>query len=147
MRYRERLTPPPTYWVLAGLFALSMLAALGFYLGPVWGVGAALVALAVPTAVFGVAAVQVVVTDTELRVGRANIELRYLGPVQALDAAATRARSGAAADARAFLVLRPYIATAVEVTLADPDDPAPYWLVSSRRPRVLAAALASVRSD
>jgi Protein of unknown function (DUF3093) len=33
------------------------------------------------------------------------------------------------------------VATAVEITLADPADPVPYWLVSTRRPQQLAAAL------
>ena len=31
--------------------------------------------------------------------------------------------------------------TAVEITLDDPEDPVPYWLVSTRRPQQLAAAL------
>jgi Protein of unknown function (DUF3093) len=44
-------------------------------------------------------------------------------------------------------VLRPYIATAVEITLNDPDDPVPYWLVSSRRPRAFAAAVNAARSS
>lgn len=141
MRYAERLFPPATYWVLAGLFALSMLAALGSYLGPVWGVGGALVSLAVPAALFSSMATRITVTDIELSVGRARIELLYLGEATALDAAATRARTGADADARAYLVLRPYVATAVEVAVVDNDDPVPYWLVSTRRPRALAAAL------
>ena len=53
----------------------------------------------------------------------------------------TRRRAGVEADARAHLVLRPYVASAVEITLDDPADPVPYWLVSSRRPQELAAAL------
>ena len=35
-------------------------------------------------------------------------------------------------------MLRPYIKTAVEITLDDPDDPVPYWLVSTRHPHRLA---------
>jgi hypothetical protein len=61
-----------------------------------------------------------------------------------LDAAATERRAGVEADARAHLVLKPYIATAVELTLDDPEDPVPYWLVSTRRPAQLAEALSSV---
>jgi hypothetical protein len=52
----------------------------------------------------------------------------------------TRRRAGVEADARAHLVLRPYVKTAVEITLNDQDDPVPYWLVSSRRPQQLATA-------
>jgi hypothetical protein len=140
-RYRERLTVPIAWWVLAGLFALSLLLAFGLYLGPVWGIAAALVALAAAAAVFAAAAVEITVDDAWLRVGRASIELSYLGSTQPLDAAAAYQRRGPTADARAFLALRPYISTAVEVTLEDPADPAPYWLVATRRPRALASAL------
>ncbi|HZA74419.1 MAG TPA: DUF3093 family protein, partial [Propionibacteriaceae bacterium] len=76
-----------------------------------------------------------------IRVGRALIEHRYIAGAQALDAEKTRRRAGVEADARAHLVLRPYVSTAVEITLDDPADPVPYWLVSSRRPSALAAAL------
>jgi hypothetical protein len=46
-------------------------------------------------------------------------------------------------DARAFLVLRPDIVPALLITLTDADDPAPYWLVSTRRPEQLAEAIAA----
>lgn len=141
MLYRERLSVPVTWWVLAALFALSMLAAIGLYLGPVWGVGVALAALAVAAAVFTAMAVVISVSDSELHVGRAVIERCYVGAAAALDAPATQRRSGVEADARAHLVLRPYVGTSVEVVLDDPDDPVPYWLVSTRRPARLAAAL------
>ena len=48
---------------------------------------------------------------------------------------------GADADARAFLVLRPYLKRAVRVPMQDPADPTPYWLVGSRHPDALAAAI------
>ena len=123
------------------MFTLSILLAFGLYLGPVWGIGAALVSQAAAAALFCNAAVVITVDQTMLRVCRASIELGYLGEIRSLDATEARRRRGPEADARAYLVLRPYILTAVEVGLDDADDPAPYWLLSSRRPRVLAAAL------
>jgi hypothetical protein len=45
------------------------------------------------------------------------------------------------------MVLRPYVKTAVEITLADPDDPVPYWLVSTRHPQRLAAAMQEAASS
>ena len=51
------------------------------------------------------------------------------------------ARRGRGDDARAHLVLRPWVSTTVELALADPADPVPYWLVSTRRPGALATAL------
>ena len=127
--------------MLSALFTLSILLAFGLYLGPVWGIGTALVSQAVATALFLHYAVALRVDDAMFRVGRASIELRYLAEIRPLDATETRERRGPRADARAYLVLRPYVATAVEVGVDDADDPAPYWLVSSRRPRALAAAL------
>ena len=50
-----------------------------------------------------------VVADGELRAGRAHIETRLLGPAEALDAAETRRVHGVDADARAFLLTRPYL--------------------------------------
>ena len=79
--------------------------------------------------------------DGELRAGRARIALEHLGPAQSLDVAATRATMGAQADARAFLVMRPYLSRAVLVPVTDPADPTPYWLVGSRHPDALAAAI------
>jgi len=141
MRFRERLHVPVVWWLLAAGFALSLLLALGLSIGPAWGIGAAAASLAVTTAIFVRSAVRIEVDDTMLRVGRAQIEHRYIGGAAALDAEQTRRRAGVEADARAHLVLRPYVSTAVEITLDDADDPVPYWLVSSRRPTALAAAL------
>ena len=43
-------------------------------------------------------------------------------------------------DPAAYVLHRPWIGPMVLVVLDDPDDPTPYWLVSSRHPgRVLAA--------
>ena len=144
MLFRERLSVPLMWWVLAALLALSALLAVGFYLGPVWGGGVAVATFAVAAALFWSTSVLVTVDAEELRVGRAVLERAYIGRCQPLDAAATELRSGVQADARAHLVLRPYIATAVEIEIDDDADPVPYWLVSTRRPTRLAAALTRV---
>jgi hypothetical protein len=134
MLFRERLTVPIMWWVLASLFALSVLLAVGAYLGPVWGIGTALATVMVAAAIFISAAVVISIDAREIRIGRASIEHAYIASSQALAAEEARQRAGVGADARAHLVLRPYVRTAVEITLDDPDDPVPYWLVSTRRP-------------
>jgi len=141
MLFRERLTVPLSWWVLAGLLTVTMLGVVGFYAGPVWGTGVAVLTLAGAAALFASAAIVISVDADELRVGRAVVERSYLGRCRALDAAETERRGGVDADVRAHLVLRPYIATAVEIELDDPADPVPYWLVSTRRAARLAAAL------
>ncbi len=135
---------PVGWWVLATLFALSLLVAVLFYLGPAMGLGAGLLVLAVIGPVFVVyGRLRLRVTEDRLWVGEANVEWRYVADVRALDAVATRRRRGPDADARAFLALRPYLAEAVEVSIGDDADPTPYWLISTRHPARLAAAIRS----
>jgi hypothetical protein len=144
--YRERLTVPIVWWILGDLFAFSLFVAVGWYLGLGWGIAVAVACLAVLAAIFIAAAIVISVDDIWLRVGRAQIELSYLTGAVALDGAATARRAGPGADARAYLALRPYVRTSVEITVGDSDDPTPYWLVSSRRPHELASALTTAIS-
>jgi hypothetical protein len=147
MLFRERLTVPIIWWVLAGLFSPPVLTAGGAYLGPAWGVGTSVAMLLVATAIFGSASIVISVDEKEIQVGRAAIEHAFIAACRALNAEETRRRTGIEADARAHMVLRPYIKTAVEITLDDPEDPVPYWLVSTRHPHRLAAALQSAASS
>jgi DUF3093 family protein len=147
MLFRERLSVPVVWWVLAALFALSVLLAVGAYLGPVWGIGTALATMMVAAAIFVSAAVVISIDAREIRIGRACIEHAYISSSDALSAEQARQRAGVQADARAHLVLRPYVKTAVEITLDDPADPVPYWLVSSRRPQQLVAVLREAASS
>lgn len=139
--YTERLGVPLGWWVLGLLLVASFAVAYLFYLGPLSSVVVAAVGIAIMTGLFLRAATPVRVDGGMLTVGRNRVEARYLAGAKALDAAATWRRRGPEADGRAFLLLRPYLASAVEVTLADPADPHPYWLISTRRPAALAAAV------
>ena len=141
VRYRERLSVPISWWARAAVLALMAMTAIGFYLGPAWGIGVALAAIGIATAMFASAATVITVEEGQLTVGRSVIELRYLQCARALTSEQTERRGGTEADARAHLVLRPYIKTSVELTLDDPADRVPYWLVSTRRPSEFAAAL------
>ena len=136
------LRVPLRWWAIATMFHASTLLAL-----LVAGLG--LWTLVVMTLVVGATVAFLVtygsarleVTDRELVAGRARIELTYLAGPRPLDAAATRERMGPGADARAHLLVRPYVPESVVVDVVDPSDPTPYWLVSSRRPALLAEAL------
>ena len=143
MEFDERLGVPLRWWaqgtmmVATGWLALVVAVPL-----PVaWTVTG--VALAVLGALFvSYGAARVSVHDGELRAGRARISTQHVGAVTPLDADAMRLQAGRDADARAYLLLRPYLKRGVRVDLTDPSDPAPYWLISSRHPDRLAAALA-----
>ena len=140
--YDERLGVPLRWWVQGTMLVAALWLALVVALpGPAAWVcsGIALALLAALLLSYGGARVSV--ADGWFRAGRARIEGVHLGRVSALDPEETRRVAGPEADARAYLLLRPYLKRAVRVEIADPDDPAPYWLVSSRRPEELARAV------
>jgi hypothetical protein len=84
---------------------------------------------------------RVEVEDGWLRAGRARIAGEFVAGAEPLDPEATRRVAGREADARAYLLLRPYLRRAVRVTVRDERDPTPYWLLSTRDPEHLAAAI------
>ena len=145
--YDERLHVPLRWWALLTMFLATVL--LAFLVAtPPWvafTVTATLCALAVAVFV-SYGAARVSVHDGTFRAGRAQIPVALLGAAVALDAVASRRLAGVDADARAFLLLRPYVKRSVRVPVEDPADPAPYWLVSTRHPDRLAAALEAAAS-
>jgi hypothetical protein len=145
--YDERLGVPLRWWALATMFLASLLVAF-LVATPLWvaltGTGVLVVALVTVFVAYGSA--RVTVEDGMLRAGRARIPVSALGDVQTLDAESARLLAGRHADARAYLLIRPYVRRAVRVDVTDPADPAPYWLVATRRPHRLAAALVAART-
>jgi hypothetical protein len=61
--------------------------------------------------------------------------------VVALDAAGKRESLGVGAHPLSFIIQRPWIGPAVQILLDDPDDPTPFWVISTRHPVELATAL------
>ncbi|EHI12509.1 hypothetical protein KEK_16458 [Mycolicibacterium thermoresistibile ATCC 19527] len=78
--------------------------------------------------------------DTELWVGDAHLPVSVISRMAEVPASAKSAALGRQLDPAAYVVHRPWVGPMVLVVLDDPDDPTPYWLVSTRHPdRVLAA--------
>jgi Protein of unknown function (DUF3093) len=140
--YAERLTVPLRWWVQGTMLVASLW--LAFIVAVpeaiAWSITA--VALAAMVSLFLVyGRPRVAVEDGTLRAGRAHIGLEHVGEVTALDADAVRRQAGVDADARAYLLLRPYLKRGVRIDVSDPADPTPYWLVSCRRPDALVSAV------
>jgi hypothetical protein len=129
------------------MFTASML--LAFLVAtPLWVaiLGTAVVGGGLLALFVGYGAARISVADGVLRAGRARISLEHVGEVQALRAEDAHRLAGRDADARAYLLLRPYLRRAVRVAIDDPADPTPYWLLSTRRPDRLAAALTGTQA-
>jgi Protein of unknown function (DUF3093) len=141
-RFKERLGTPWWWWPIGlGLAALGA-AEIGLGApGPRGWVPFAIVLPLVAATLAWSLALRVRVTDDEFQVADARLPLRFVREVVAIDAAGRRELLGPAGDPLAFLVMRPWIGTAVQVVLDDPEDPTPYWLVSTRKPIELAQAL------
>jgi len=138
--YRERLWPAPWIGLIAALAipaSLLTFAPVNVVLGGVVGTVLALGVVGVAVA----SAPLITVSDGMLRAGAARVPLTLVGDTEVARGDDARLERGQRLDARAHLVLRPDIAPVLRVTLVDPDDPVPYWLLSTRRPEALAAAI------
>jgi hypothetical protein len=167
--YHERLRVPLGWWPLG--FVTIILLATELVAGYAWPVVIAgyvvliggLVALLLnwgrPTVEVG---------GGELRAGPGRLQLAAVGEVSALDEAQTRSLRGPRGDPAAFLLLRPYLRRAVYVEVATlgaetrahrrlrgfrpraeitrPAVGSPYWLVCTRHPDGLVAAINGARA-
>ncbi|MET7967401.1 DUF3093 domain-containing protein [Micromonospora sp. NPDC005305] len=144
--YSERLGLP--WWAWPVGLALAGLLAAELWMGAT-GVRAWLpFVLLLPAAaatLWWLGRIRVEVRAGELRVDDAHLPVRHVADAVPLDAAGRREVLGVGADPLAFVVQRPWVGGAVQVVLDDPNDPTPFWVVSSRRPVELAAALIAAR--
>ena len=148
MEYAERLTVPLRWWVQGTMLVASLWLAVVVALPTPVATTVTLVAGALVAAAFAsYGAARVAVEDGWFRAGRARIALHHLGTAEALDTEGTRRVAGVDADARAYLLLRPYLKRSVRVEITDETDPAPYWLVSTRHADALVRALAQQSGD
>jgi hypothetical protein len=76
-----------------------------------------------------------------LRAGRAHIDVRFLGEPSPHVGEDARTQRGPGLDSRSWHLIRGGIDGIVVVPLDDPDDPVPSWVISTRTPDRLAAAL------
>lgn len=167
--YHERLRVPFSWWLL-GLVTMLLLAT-EVVAGYAWPI-----AVAIYVVLVGLVAAMlwswsrptVLVTEEELRAGPACLPLAAVGEVSALDEAQTRSLRGPRGDPAAFLLLRPYLRQAVYVEVATPGaqtrahrrlrgfrlraemtrpaTDSPYWLVCTRHPAGLVAAINGARA-
>jgi hypothetical protein len=77
----------------------------------------------------------------ELHAGEAHLPVSFIGRVDVVRGEAKRQALGPQLDPEAFVLHRPWVGPAVRLEVVDPDDPTPYWVISTRRPEDLIAAL------
>jgi hypothetical protein len=131
MRYREVIRAP--LWLLAVVyfFMLSLVISIWSALGD----NAALIALLLVSGalvwIYSATALTIEVNEKELRVGKAHINLDFVGDCINLDNEAIKRVRTRDADPRAFLAIRFWAPKGIQIVINDTRDSTPYWLISS----------------
>lgn len=140
--YAERLYLPWYHWLLP-LLAAGLLAAevhMGYPGVRSWLPYVIVIPLTLLLC-WRFGAAKVVVSGGEVHAGEAHLPVRFIDEIRIVPATAKRKVLGPAFDPAAFALHRSWIGPMVWLKLNDPDDPTPYWLVSSRHPEELVNAL------
>ena len=139
--YRERLHVPLAWWLLAVPTVFILGATLFAGLAEPWPV-IIMTGLAAGCAAFlialGLATVEI--RNGALRAGNAVLPLTAVSEAVSLDEKQTARLRGPRADPAAHLYSRPYLKESVYLAL-NQAGPAPYWLIGTRHPAELAAAI------
>jgi hypothetical protein len=148
--YAERLTVP--WWAWPAGVALASFAAAEIFLGANPHLNWIPYAILVPLVIIGLWRLGGIVIRVdhagdraELRVDDAHIPVSFITEVNILDAETKRDLLGPLAAPQVFVVQRPWVREALRVVIDDPDDPTPYWVISTRRPAALAQAILAAR--
>lgn len=145
--HRERLTAPLSWWLAAFAFAATcgwIVLVIG---GWTAGVVSTLVVAALAFALVARYGALTLTSDEDgVHAGPAHLSAACVGAAEPLHRVDYRRRLGVDADVRAHLVTRPYLDRGVLVAVDDPQDPTPYWLLSTRDPDALAAAINAHRT-
>lgn len=144
--YRERVWPAVGWFITALLLipaVILALAPINFTLGVVMSI---LIYLGAVWFLLGMSPL-ITVTETEFQAGKGRIEREFLGAASVVPADEVFEQLHSKLDTRAWLCLRSWTKGLVKIELTDPNDPTPYWLVSSRTPERLVAALSSSRTS
>ena len=142
--YRERLWATPWLFISTLLVipaVMLVFAPINFTVGVVLAI---VFYLAIAVALI-FSAPTLRVTKDELVAGNARIPLSLVGQPSAYDGDAATQERGRLLDARAWLLIRGWIKPVVKVPVLDQDDPAPYWLLSTRNPDQLVRVLGEAR--
>lgn len=144
--YRERLRVP-WWWYLVAVGVASILAG-EFHVSGLqltdWIPFGTLLPLSV-LIVYSLSRTELMVRNGELHIRGAHVPLRLISGAVALDAATLRRVVGREGDPAAFVSIRPWIGPGVQFWLDDPDDPTPYWVISTRNPGRLIEVLRTGR--
>ena len=144
--YSESQRVPVWWWILGALFVALM--AWQGQMGRDWVWGAifgVVTAIAIAWSLWALGGNKVVVAHKAdgvwLYTNKSQLPAEVVSRTLAIPASAKRAAMGRQLDPAAYVVHKAWIPTMAMLVLDDPDDPTPYWLISTRNPQGLLEAL------
>jgi Protein of unknown function (DUF3093) len=140
--YRERLRVPLAWWLLAVPTVLVLGATLYAGLAEPWPIIImAGLAAGCATSLITIGLGTVEIRDGALRAGRAVLPLTAVSEVASLGEKQTARLRGPRADPAAHLYSRPYLKKSVYLAVNPSSSAGPYWLIGTRHPAELMAAI------
>ncbi|WP_296197335.1 DUF3093 family protein [uncultured Microbacterium sp.] len=138
--YRERLSP--SLWAIVSAAVVAPMATLVFApINATLALAAGAVVAIVVVILMQTASPSVRVAHGELLAGRAHIPVTLLGDPAVLTGEEAREARGPGLPGTAWHLFRGGIDGVVVVPVIDPDDPVSVWVIASRTPDRLAAAI------
>ena len=132
----------PSFGTFAAIFALFPSIAIvsepfDIRIGLAIGVGAVLAIWAL--LIFR--APKIELSELELKVGRVSILRNLIGEAEVISKEGIFLERGPNLNPGAHKVFQGSVKTAIKIPITDPEDPTPYWLISTRKPDKLAELL------
>ena len=131
------------WWLMGLIIALDISIVIAIWAG--LGNSAALVSvfvvIALTIALFFFTELNIRVDGDQLHVARAHIDREFIGQIEVLTADQMKRAYGIGLDPAAFLAIRFWVKGGIKLAITDPRDPTPYWLVSSKKPEKIKAAI------
>jgi Protein of unknown function (DUF3093) len=148
LEFQERLWVPWWWWPFAGVIIAMFVAEVIPGLPGSWQVWSGVIITAIVVSwLITVSVAPVGITAQGLHAGSATLPYAAVGAVRIVEPRTRKALLGPSGQDGAFLLTRDWVRGAIYVEVVGDDDPTPYWLVSTRHPDRLAAALRRADDD
>ena len=145
LQFEERLYPSVGMY-LAYLLLTPMVALVAAPFGSVLAITLGAITFIASLVLASVLSPLIVVDGVRLIAGKMSIPLEAIGEVTEVATQDLRNELGPLLDARAQLLIRGDVKTAVKVEITDGKDPTPYLVISTRRSSELVSALRANQS-
>jgi len=143
--YSERVFPGLSFF-LATLFAPAALYLIVLAFDDLWALITFVVSELAIIFLGLFAAPTLSLSNKTLSIGNVQIPTQYVKAITVVEASAQQPEKGPKLNPSAYVRFQVGVKGLIKVELNDPNDPTPYWLISSRNPELIAKNFADLTS-